>query len=277
MSLLIISLSLVHCTEAVRFQANAGALPRFIHSNFWSSSLGYVWALFNGHLCIVLVRIGPITSRAMSQNGTAMAGVGENMNTVGLGYGIAIAVGILVLVSTIMLASYVCVRVHGRGRAARVRGDSEAAVADIGSSHMRPGDTAPNNRHGDVDTARIVRGNDGGAIPSSQGSDWVVGGLDEATLESYPKFSYAEKKLYHGHHDADDASCSICLADYRNGELIRMLPDCKHSFHADCVDAWLRLHASCPMCRTSPLPTPIPTPLSELIPLARHPLQAHYR
>ncbi|CAA6662016.1 unnamed protein product [Spirodela intermedia] len=34
-------------------------------------------------------------------------------NGVGLGYGIAIAVGILVLVSSIMLASYVCVRVKG--------------------------------------------------------------------------------------------------------------------------------------------------------------------
>ncbi|MCO5548327.1 hypothetical protein L7F22_001784 [Adiantum nelumboides] len=215
----------------------------------------------------------------MSQNGTAtVAGMTENMNTVGLGYGIAIAVGILVLVSTIMLASYVCVRVHGRGGTSRVRG-----VLSTGGGVAGPGvpagrlDTSVNIRYGDTSTAPTERQEDNAAIPNAQGADWTVGGLDEATLASYPKFSYAEKKIYHGHQQDDDASCSICLADYHNGELIRMLPDCRHSFHAMCVDAWLRLHASCPMCRTSPLPTPMSTPLSELIPLARHPLQSQYR
>ncbi|KAI5079767.1 hypothetical protein GOP47_0005246 [Adiantum capillus-veneris] len=210
----------------------------------------------------------------MSQNGTTVAGMTENMNTVGLGYGIAIAVGILVLVSTIMLASYVCVRVHGRGGAARVRGvNGGGSVVDL------PGrlDSSANPRYGDGSAAPNERREDNAPIPNAQGADWTVGGLDEATLESYPKFSYVEKKIYHGYQHGDDASCSICLADYRNGELIRMLPDCRHSFHAMCVDAWLRLHASCPMCRTSPLPTPISTPLSELIPLARHPLQSQYR
>lgn len=212
----------------------------------------------------------------MSHNGTAAVGITENMNTVGLGYGIAIAVGILVLVSTIMLASYVCVRVHGRGSAARVRGVTGGGVAET-SVHGRL-DSSANSRYGDGTVApNGGRDVDNAAIPNAQGADWTVGGLDEATLESYPKFSYAEKKVYHGYQHGDDASCSICLADYRNGELIRMLPDCRHSFHALCVDAWLRLHASCPMCRTSPLPTPISTPLSELIPLARHPLQSHHR
>lgn len=211
----------------------------------------------------------------MSQNGTAAvtaAGITENMNTVGLGYGIAIAVGILVLVSTIMLASYVCVRVHGRGAGARVRGVGGIEGAETGAEAR--GDS--NVGYGDGSRPGDRRGEDNATIATGHG-EWTVGGLDEATLQSYPKFSYAEKKLYNGYQNADDASCSICLADYRDGELIRMLPDCRHSFHAACVDAWLRLHASCPMCRTSPLPTPISTPLSELIPLARHTLQSQYR
>lgn len=211
--------------------------------------------------------------RKMSQNGTtaaATAGMAENMNTVGLGYGIAIAVGILVLVSTIMLASYVCVRVHGRGGAARVRGVSSAGITDM-DVEGRVDDVA-------AFSASVEQREDHNVpIATAHGTDWTIGGLDEATLESYPKFSYVEKKIYHGYQHGDDASCSICLGDYRNGELIRMLPDCRHSFHAMCVDAWLRLHASCPMCRTSPLPTPITTPLSELIPLARHPFQSHHR
>ncbi|KAL0309284.1 UNVERIFIED_CONTAM: RING-H2 finger protein ATL68 [Sesamum radiatum] len=37
--------------------------------------------------------------------------------------------------------------------------------------------------------------------------------------------------------------------------MLRMLPDCKHCFHVTCVDAWLKLNASCPVCRNSPLPT----------------------
>ena len=54
----------------------------------------------------------------MSHSETLTSGMEEDsyINTAGLGYGIAIAVGILVLVSSIMLASYVCIRVHGRRR-----------------------------------------------------------------------------------------------------------------------------------------------------------------
>ncbi|BBN19960.1 hypothetical protein MPTK1_8g15250 [Marchantia polymorpha subsp. ruderalis] len=180
----------------------------------------------------------------MSTNSTTTAFT-ANMSRVGLGYGIAIAVGILVLVSTIMLASYVCVRVHGRGQQS-----STTAV----SPQQQAGDEAGPNR-----------------------AEWPsMTGLDQATLESYPKLIYSQSSpLPHG---PQDTACSICLQDYRNDEVLRMLPDCHHVFHAPCIDAWLRLHASCPMCRSSPLPTPqltpISTPLSELIPLARHPLQA---
>eukprot|EP00250_Pteridium_aquilinum_P023689 c2743_g2_i1 orf=3-404(-) len=126
--------------------------------------------------------------RKMSQNGTAAAataGVTENMNTVGLGYGIAIAVGILVLVSTIMLASYVCVRVHGRGGGARVRGVSGAGGADAGvegrMDNIDPGYTGGSVVPGER------REDDNAAITTGHGTDWTIGGLDEATLESYPK------------------------------------------------------------------------------------------
>ncbi|KAI5071826.1 hypothetical protein GOP47_0014077 [Adiantum capillus-veneris] len=163
---------------------------------------------------------------------------------VGLGYGIAIAVGILVLVSTIMLASYVCVRLHGRAAQGGRNASQQAGVTERSSAEPR---------------------------------EWSIGGLDEATLESYPKIVYSEK---HPLPPSQDTSCSICLADYKDCETLRLLPDCRHIFHAACIDAWLRLHASCPMCRASPLPTPqstpTSTPLSELIPLARNPLSIRY-
>lgn len=91
-------------------------------------------------------------------------------------------------------------------------------------------------------------------------------GLNEATLLSYPKLLYSRAKLRNK--DSTASCCSICLADYKDTDMLRLLPDCGHLFHLNCVDAWLRLHPTCPICRTSPLPTPLSTPLAEVVPLA---------
>ncbi|OEL23207.1 hypothetical protein BAE44_0015773 [Dichanthelium oligosanthes] len=45
------------------------------------------------------------------------------------------------------------------------------------------------------------------------------------------------------------AECAICLADFAEGEALRVLPRCGHAFHVACVDAWLRTRATCPSCR----------------------------
>lgn len=49
---------------------------------------------------------------------------------------------------------------------------------------------------------------------------------------------------------AGDPSCSVCLCSYETNELLRRLR-CGHSYHAACLDAWLRRNATCPRCRTS--------------------------
>ncbi|XP_058086700.1 RING-H2 finger protein ATL70-like [Magnolia sinica] len=87
-------------------------------------------------------------------------------------------------------------------------------------------------------------------------------GLDEAILMSYPTLLYSQAKIHNK--DITSSCCSICLADYKDTDMLRLLPDCNHIFHVKCVDAWLRLHPTCPVCRTSPLPTP----LAEVVPLA---------
>ncbi|CAN6177946.1 unnamed protein product [Urochloa humidicola] len=43
--------------------------------------------------------------------------------------------------------------------------------------------------------------------------------------------------------------CAVCLEDVRAGEMVRQLPACRHLFHVGCVDAWLRAHRTCPLCR----------------------------
>jgi hypothetical protein len=42
--------------------------------------------------------------------------------------------------------------------------------------------------------------------------------------------------------------CRVCLREYKLGELVRKLPNCKHKFHADCIDNWLlHSHPTCPI------------------------------
>ncbi|XP_072967858.1 RING-H2 finger protein ATL80-like [Typha angustifolia] len=67
-------------------------------------------------------------------------------------------------------------------------------------------------------------------------------GLKKKALQSLPTvtFSAGEVKI---------AECPICLAEFAEGEEIRILPRCGHGFHAACVDTWLGSHASCPSCR----------------------------
>ncbi|XP_020082843.1 E3 ubiquitin-protein ligase Os04g0590900-like [Ananas comosus] len=69
-------------------------------------------------------------------------------------------------------------------------------------------------------------------------------GLDEATIAS---IAVAEYKSETGLLGAAD--CSVCLGEFRDGELVRLLPKCAHAFHVACIDTWLRSHVSCPLCR----------------------------
>ncbi|XP_020400065.1 RING-H2 finger protein ATL80 [Zea mays] len=43
--------------------------------------------------------------------------------------------------------------------------------------------------------------------------------------------------------------CAVCLEDVRAGEIVRQLPACRHLFHVECIDVWLRSHRTCPLCR----------------------------
>lgn len=50
------------------------------------------------------------------------------------------------------------------------------------------------------------------------------------------------------HVSAEDAVCCICLGKYKDEVELRGLP-CAHFFHVDCVDKWLKINASCPLCK----------------------------
>ncbi|XP_039628209.1 RING finger protein 215 [Polypterus senegalus] len=45
-------------------------------------------------------------------------------------------------------------------------------------------------------------------------------------------------------------NCAVCLEQFNNNQRLRVLP-CLHEFHQDCVDPWLLLRQTCPLCKRS--------------------------
>ncbi|KAE9615756.1 putative transcription factor C2H2 family [Lupinus albus] len=42
--------------------------------------------------------------------------------------------------------------------------------------------------------------------------------------------------------------CCICLCSYENGEELHALP-CNHHFHSTCILKWVKMKATCPLCK----------------------------
>ncbi|KAK8618472.1 hypothetical protein V6N13_132461 [Hibiscus sabdariffa] len=79
-------------------------------------------------------------------------------------------------------------------------------------------------------------------------------GLDPLVLASLPMFTY---KVTVGQVDVDDelTECSVCLGTIKEESTVRLLPNCKHIFHVQCIDTWFQSHTTCPVCRTTAEPT----------------------
>lgn len=73
-------------------------------------------------------------------------------------------------------------------------------------------------------------------------------GLKKAAMKALPIVVYTSpSKLPPGL----GTDCPICLAEFGEGEKVRVLPNCNHAFHMECIDKWLTSRSSCPMCRHS--------------------------
>ncbi|CAN8298412.1 unnamed protein product [Cochlearia groenlandica] len=168
----------------------------------------------------------------------------------GFAYGLGVSIGILILITTITIGSYYCTRSH-----------------DISAS---PTSTPRTRRRQRQTNERLPRGQERFDFNNDDNlNDTVVVvevlGLDEEVIKSFPKLIYEEARVcYSLQRDSSTTSCcSICLADYIKTDMIRVLPDCNHLFHDKCVDPWLLVNATCPVCRTSPLPSPVMTPVAD--------------
>ncbi|KAG0493028.1 hypothetical protein HPP92_006426 [Vanilla planifolia] len=71
-------------------------------------------------------------------------------------------------------------------------------------------------------------------------------GLDPVLLSSFPT------KKFGDHFPAGrEIQCTVCLSEYQEKDLVRILPLCGHAFHVFCIDIWLKQHSTCPVCRIS--------------------------
>jgi Ring finger domain len=79
-----------------------------------------------------------------------------------------------------------------------------------------------------------------------QGQPTSIGrgrGLTTAEIETFPQRIWCEEAEH-----LPDQTCSICLVEFCNGEVIRSIP-CGHVFHATCLSCWLQSETTCPLCR----------------------------
>jgi hypothetical protein len=49
----------------------------------------------------------------------------------------------------------------------------------------------------------------------------------------------------------EDRNCSICMLEINNNDIIRVLNNCSHYFHNNCIERWFDAHNTCPLCRNN--------------------------
>ncbi|KAL7167101.1 hypothetical protein ACSBR2_037721 [Camellia fascicularis] len=86
--------------------------------------------------------------------------------------------------------------------------------------------------------------------PHSNLGELVIGsrsrfsGIDKAVIESLPFFRFSSLKG-----SKQGLECVVCLSEFEDTEVLRLLTKCRHAFHMNCIDNWLESHSSCPLCR----------------------------
>ncbi|KAJ7954583.1 E3 ubiquitin ligase BIG BROTHER-related [Quillaja saponaria] len=68
-------------------------------------------------------------------------------------------------------------------------------------------------------------------------------GLSADTIAALPSVNYKTEGNQNGSND----SCVICRLDYEDGETLTVL-SCKHSYHSECINNWLKINKVCPIC-----------------------------
>ncbi|XP_020203095.1 RING-H2 finger protein ATL1 [Cajanus cajan] len=90
------------------------------------------------------------------------------------------------------------------------------------------------------------------SAPYPTASDSEPRGLEEAVIKLIPVIHYKpEEEGYTEFGERASSECAVCLSEFQQDEKLRVLPNCSHVFHIDCIDVWLHNNAHCPLCRAS--------------------------
>ncbi|KAH8705163.1 hypothetical protein BGW36DRAFT_8614 [Talaromyces proteolyticus] len=128
-------------------------------------------------------------------------------------------------------------RPHARVRVAGPNGANPMHILSLLAGMMgggRMGDAVYSQEELDHVISQLVEqtGNQG-APPAS-----------ETAIHSLPKKAVDKEMLG----AEGKAECSICMEAVEVGSEVTELP-CKHWFHGDCIEVWLKQHNTCPHCR----------------------------
>ncbi|XVF51998.1 hypothetical protein PTKIN_Ptkin04bG0229900 [Pterospermum kingtungense] len=85
-----------------------------------------------------------------------------------------------------------------------------------------------------------------GAVAATTGAT-VSNGLDPDLIQAFPTFYYSTVKEFR--REKYGLECAICLGEFSEDDMLRLLTICCHVFHKECVDLWLESHKTCPVCR----------------------------
>ncbi|KAM0924371.1 hypothetical protein ACQ4PT_004985 [Festuca glaucescens] len=148
-----------------------------------------------------------------------MLGSGLNLVTTVIGFGMS---------ATFIV--FVCARLIC-GRTVRAESDADAGAAVAAAQAMAPFDFGVEFRAADLD--RTI--------------EHTCSGLEPFVVALIPTMTYSSETF----RSKDDAQCSICLGEYNEKEILRIMPTCRHNFHLSCIDTWLQKQTTCPICRIS--------------------------
>ncbi|XP_020571191.1 RING-H2 finger protein ATL56-like [Phalaenopsis equestris] len=85
-----------------------------------------------------------------------------------------------------------------------------------------------------------------GNVAEAEDYRHLIKGLSADELEKLPCYDYRSGEKGR----RNEGECAVCLDGFQVGDRCRLLPICRHSFHANCVDFWLMKTAICPVCRS---------------------------
>jgi len=91
------------------------------------------------------------------------------------------------------------------------------------------------------------------AMPANYVHDGAYSYEDLLTLEPVPRglhsCDHLPSLVYEGQElPANQSTCAVCIADFEVTEELRGL-ECTHHFHKECIDKWLGVSPSCPVCK----------------------------